>query len=366
MRSRSGKRLLRHSQNDTVKKPSPPFLPEELIVEILVRLPVRLLLQYKCVCKTWKTLISDPQFAKSHVLSSNASLRLVSIVCGLGRIPIISYPLKLPLEDTSKPQSITLVARHWSRLRHILGSCNGLICLYDHRLSKFRLWNPSINLKSSSSPTILCFHRKRILYCGFGYDRVNDTYKLLVVVQNKSNSKETKTILYTFGENSWTSVQNFPCGPPCDTYSGFGKFVSGSLNWIVNKDVIISFDLGKETYGEMLLPQHHYDPVLYVLSNCICVSFYHSKEKSWVMWMMKEYGVVESWTKLMIFPQDGRPLSKDALFISENGVLLLRNKNNSELIVYNLNDNGDYCCRIFGAFGRDLHVYHESLVSPQW
>ncbi|MCI40987.1 F-box/kelch-repeat protein, partial [Trifolium medium] len=41
-----------------------PFLPEELIIQILLRLPVRSLIEFKCVCKSWKTLISDPKFAK--------------------------------------------------------------------------------------------------------------------------------------------------------------------------------------------------------------------------------------------------------------------------------------------------------------
>ncbi|AET05109.2 F-box-like protein [Medicago truncatula] len=58
------KLTLYHSQNDTVSTlPVPetnaenilllPELPKELIDEILARLPVRSLLQFKCVCKSW-------------------------------------------------------------------------------------------------------------------------------------------------------------------------------------------------------------------------------------------------------------------------------------------------------------------------
>jgi len=165
---------------------------------------------------------------------------------------------------------------------------------------------------------------------------------------------------YTFGENSWTTVQNFPY--QCDwrslpdfhryfySHRWLGIFVSGNLNWIVNnkdavdsnstnQEVIISFDVEKETYGEVLLPQHDgdnvRDAVLCVLTNCICVSF--DQKTHWVVWMMKEYGVIESWTKLMIISQNSLisdiftgPWS-DALFISENGVLLLRPKH-SQLV----------------------------------
>ncbi|XP_045791344.1 uncharacterized protein LOC123886050 [Trifolium pratense] len=57
-------------QSSTAKcfQQPPPFLPEK--IRILLRLPVRSLLEYKCICKSWKTLISDPKFAKRqlHIL----------------------------------------------------------------------------------------------------------------------------------------------------------------------------------------------------------------------------------------------------------------------------------------------------------
>jgi hypothetical protein len=42
------------------------YLPHELIIQILLRLPVKSLLRFKCVCKLWLTLISDAHFANSH------------------------------------------------------------------------------------------------------------------------------------------------------------------------------------------------------------------------------------------------------------------------------------------------------------
>jgi len=90
--------------------------------------------------------------------------------------------------------------------------------------------------------------------------------------------------------------------------------VSGNLNWIVNnkdrvdsnstnQEVIISFDVEKETYGEVLLPQHDgdnvRDAVLCVLSNCICASF--DQKTHWIVWMMKEYRVIESLLKMVFF-----------------------------------------------------------------
>ncbi|KAK7245809.1 hypothetical protein RIF29_40660 [Crotalaria pallida] len=51
-----------------------PTLPIELIIEILARLPMKFLMQFKCVCKSWETLISrDPKFAKKHLSTMNTT-----------------------------------------------------------------------------------------------------------------------------------------------------------------------------------------------------------------------------------------------------------------------------------------------------
>lgn len=162
--------------------------------------------------------------------------------------------------------------------------------------------------------------------------------------------------------------------------------MSGTLNWIVDerdgRATILSFDIEKETYRQVLLPQHGYavySPGLYVLSNCICVctSFLDTR---WQLWMMKKYGVAESWTKLMSIPHENLLISNislwpcvEPLFISENGVVLLMNTSSSQLILYNLNSRGLYFPRIppsdlniyYIEPKLDLHIYHESLLSPQ-
>ncbi|KAM7508104.1 hypothetical protein LguiA_018557 [Lonicera macranthoides] len=62
-------------------------LPESLLLEILARLPVESMFRFKCVCKNWRTLISDPSFACLYISQRfNSSLpvrilyRLVSRV----------------------------------------------------------------------------------------------------------------------------------------------------------------------------------------------------------------------------------------------------------------------------------------------
>ncbi|GJN18773.1 hypothetical protein PR202_gb05971 [Eleusine coracana subsp. coracana] len=49
------------------KRKRSPDLLEEIVIDILARLPVKDLLKYKSVCKAWRKIISDPTFIKAHL-----------------------------------------------------------------------------------------------------------------------------------------------------------------------------------------------------------------------------------------------------------------------------------------------------------
>ncbi|PNX81546.1 hypothetical protein L195_g037569 [Trifolium pratense] len=161
-------------------------------------------------------------------------------------------------------------------------------------------------------------------------------YKVPVVAKiNCDSRRERLTKIYTHGEDSWKTIQNFPSTSTVP----LGKFVSGTLNRMVDNGgvssnqsyVILSFDMEKETYGEVLLPQNDADDNVsmhrfHVLDNCLCV-FFEINKTHWVAWLMKEYIIVDSWTKLMIIPHEkfipNYPSFVHPLFVSKNGVVLL-------------------------------------------
>ncbi|MED6169452.1 hypothetical protein PIB30_021443 [Stylosanthes scabra] len=261
----------------------------------------------------------------------------------------------------------------------IRGSCNGLLCLHHLPSRRFCLFNPGT--KSASQ----CFRIERVsslIYFGLGYDHVHDKYKLVTV------HGQDLTRIFTFGANSWTIGPNFPY-PVVGLSGHIGKFVSGTvgtLNWMAKlkekKWVILSFDLASETFGQVLLPllsgvgHNTCDPELQVSLNCLCFTI--QKDTVFEVWMMKEYGVWESW--MMISRVNHLRLDYNSLIplsISERDVLFLLLPMKS-LVMYNCDDGlFHYPLRGYrsddaiqsptcykGIFFPTFFVYHDSLVSP--
>jgi F-box interacting protein len=217
----------------------------------------------------------------------------------------------------------------------IVGSCNGIICLARDPLVV--LWNPSIRkvkeLPPFENPDI-CQH----MTYGFGYDYVTDDYKVVAFLgycglRDSSTGDlvlKAEVKVNTLGTNFWRNIQDFPFDSLPDISSG-GKFVSGAINWLASTSwnegpyFIVSLDLGNESYQKILPPDYGEVHVialsLGVLRDCLCMISGHD------IWIMKEYGNQESWTKLFSVSYIRDPsklyfLTK-ALYTFENGQVLL-------------------------------------------
>ncbi|PHT77201.1 hypothetical protein T459_20723 [Capsicum annuum] len=145
-----------------------------LLTEILSRLPVKSLLRFKFVLKSWSSLISSPEFTKYHLsLSANNNKdytnhsvmwRIAQPEFNLKECPIME---ETNLDYHMKNSGISCVNE---------GSVNGLICLVNEAKELF-LWNPTLRKykKLSDFRTKL----KDDAHCtyGFGYDDIHDDYK---------------------------------------------------------------------------------------------------------------------------------------------------------------------------------------------
>lgn len=346
-----------------------PTLPQEIIAEILSRLPVKSLGQFRCVSKPWLSLISDTHFIKMHLkqrLSQKVfmsfwfrlkirSLDFEALVNHVGDEKSAIKNLQLPLELGS------------IRRVKILGSCDGLLCL---RLgdNDVIIWNPCIREYKKLQE----FNGLGGSY-GFGYDCENDDYKLVKVIP-RNGSDEISVDVFSLKTNSWRRV----CygGYKFDLVDDVGTLLNGAVYWQANRgdtkdtSFIVSFDIVNEKFSELPIPDCKFveGPMLGVLggSLCACRSEFG---KDVEMWAMKEDGAKVSWIKfatvrLGMEPEYIREYSIPLCFAKNGEALML--KGGLQLDAYNLKKNGyrrlfispDGDCEFDGA------LYVESLVSP--
>lgn len=180
-------------------------LPEDVIVEILLRLPVKPLVRFRCVSKHWRSLISDPHFAKSHFnrASGQTQRLLLHTPSGLG-----SLEVDAPFEDGSALRELVLPIKRQYRDVRIVGSCNGLVCVCLLRDPiEFYVWNPSTgDYRKLSDPGFSPNSDINAYMRGFGYDSSTDGYKLFVdpyTIPRPPIRVEAK--VYSLKKNSWKS-----------------------------------------------------------------------------------------------------------------------------------------------------------------
>jgi len=134
--------------------------------------------------------------------------------------------------------------------------------------------------------------------------------------------------------------------------------------------VIISLDLGTESYTQ-LLPPRDFDevpvfmPIVSVLMNCPCFSNC-SKENNSVMWQMREFRVEASWTKLFKFSYHIYGLFEYCHLLPLHffGDSLILASNRQHVVLYNSIENKVEARTTNAFYWCFAKHYVESLVSP--
>ncbi|WOG99182.1 hypothetical protein DCAR_0518530 [Daucus carota subsp. sativus] len=229
-------------------------LAEDMIFQILSWLPVLSLLRCISVCKSWKSIISNPSFIQAHLAISQkkqpfSALRVVSrsdesqdlFMDTLGEN---SLKLSLPRFISDVPQLL-------------IRSCNGLVILSDIHVVLLYIWNPLIRMgKLLSSAHYL--HLGVVNKIGFGFDSLSSDYKILRVVFGRlsdfldGEEKEGLIVgeLYSFNADSWKPIQvpkemqGFKIDPAVSKCVCVGSRVL----CLPGTDGILSFDLHDEVF----------------------------------------------------------------------------------------------------------------------
>ncbi|GMI63768.1 CONSTITUTIVE EXPRESSER OF PR GENES 1, CONSTITUTIVE EXPRESSER OF PR GENES 30 [Hibiscus trionum] len=374
-----------------------PFL-SDLIPDILCRLPVKTLLRFKCVSKSWCSLIDDPHFAKLHLdhslkTSSNVKLFLDNCIECDDKAYAVDFDSLHNLVQFPRP-FIAEITKYRSR---VIGSCNGLLAVY-HREGGIALWNPSTRKCRYLPPldddiisdhdAFPGYHYDKNTVLGFGYDETSNDFKVVQMQRSKTQNCY-KVLLYSLKANSWKRIQDCPYEFP--TNYNDGAYINNSLHWV--GDEIGEFYGGKVIFALNLATEKYYDvpegDTSFKMKKCggdcpyfgymnagvlggrLCVSRDYSTcpvEDHINVWVMKEYGVKESWTELFYLSRDEwltNIFHTRAVAYSRNGdKVLLDEGGGRQPAWFNLENETGETLSIVGAPQLvSTMIYVESLVS---
>ncbi|KAM7463729.1 hypothetical protein LguiA_031850 [Lonicera macranthoides] len=329
------------------------YLPHEIIAVILLRLPVKPLLQFKSVCKRWYSLICDPQFVRMHlnqvfrqrerIMFSSNPFKVVNPVY------FMDYDGFYPLERIDFPLIDTV------RTGLVYGSCNGLVLIVGYEDSKMLLWNPSMRESREIPPPHWSITDSRPRLYGLGYDSSTDDYKLALFIFESRFMSSSKNFVFSLKANRWKKKSEICKYQPGNHQIGQAAVVNGALHWVMQErsvhsvtcyNKVVYFDLADEKWKDMLLPdldmgRRRLTFHLGVLGGCLCVLGVDrtSVNRSAFVWVMKEYGVMESWTNVINFSYN-EPSHRIAPFcFTKDGVIVLEIGGENKLLVVNCERN---------------------------
>ncbi|KAF7849424.1 hypothetical protein BT93_L0807 [Corymbia citriodora subsp. variegata] len=282
-------------------------LPDEITADILLRLPAKSLVRFRCVCKSWNSLLASTSFVEAYRdrwSKSGDRYLLKYDTNGSSRVGI--YELGSHSLASLDPSFNANNGRY-----EIVSSSNGIVCLStydenDYTGSEIFLWNPSTNERRRlPRPHFLV---SELIGFGFGFDPSSGGGHLgdfkVVNVRTESGffmGRCSQVEVYSLRRNSWKPISEaFPCGidPEClGNQVAFRNFVCWSYQYDAS---LVLFDLVEEVFHRMVLPlsMRAVTEHISLFDGCLSLIAWKPSCHSREVWIMKEFGTVEPWTKL--------------------------------------------------------------------
>ncbi|PON47926.1 F-box domain containing protein [Parasponia andersonii] len=362
-------------------------LLEDVLVEIFSWLSPECLIGFKCVSKSWYSLISslikNPEFVTKHIRNNNI-LSSRSTTCLLFCCYAFAYESHMyPTLDSLRQKlfkSITVfydqderrndrgnfvgqdlrlprnLPSDVSLCKALRSHCNGIICLgCDDTII---LCNPAImEWRTLPKPCLVANSGFSPLRVAFGYDSRGDDYKVVRFGYTKvlgGDQKEYYNIraeVYSMRSESWREIEfgtpiQFPIVYP---FIGRQVFLRGVFYWFEwSRDILLSFNVADEVFDGMPLPNNllaarkRHSVKLAVWNESIAFLIYKRDNgviKAIDIWVMDDYcsdGVkcsFSNWIKKLTFtpPAD---VACPVAFLKNDEILMQATR--SRFVLYNI------------------------------
>ncbi|XP_016444465.2 putative F-box/LRR-repeat/kelch-repeat protein At1g11620 [Nicotiana tabacum] len=263
---KKGKGSSKITKSRAPESTSDSYFPREIISNILSRLPVNILLRFRCVCKQWRNLIWKPNFIAAHFSHYSALQRSgSSILIGTRHYESSHHVLSLytpPPEPESSSSIVELDSPFPCFFPHmyIVGPCNGIVCLFQPPWGDLiTLWNPAMRqsrmVKLSESEPIMGVHCWASI--GLAFDPQENDFLVLRIftavptstVPNHVEMWSTKSfgwkklksevVFHIPGHTSNVNVKGVPY---------WFATVTDEFGW---RPVLVRFDVGKKVFEKL-------------------------------------------------------------------------------------------------------------------
>ncbi|KAE8021746.1 hypothetical protein FH972_007611 [Carpinus fangiana] len=357
-------------------------LPEDLLLEILSRLPVKSLMRCKCVSKSWYALVTNPSFITKHLKTShnlNRGAAILRLGGGLDQLRLST--LSNETLEVSGDVDISQFFQDEVSVVSMFGPCNGILCLSGTRWKKrdghidydrLVLWNPATRESKILAP----FPRKPKIYSvshlGFGFDPKTNDYK---VVRIMNFGYHCKVQVYHLSTNSWRVLDSSPIPSYLLHPPRFSSYLNGVYYWLarvhdysyMGRQLLLSFDMSNEVFQEVLPPPPEgcncIDQDIAVINETVTLILpcnFDIELKVWIeIWVLNECGVERTWTKILTIRQIS--VFWDLIQLREDGLVVLTEKDQC-LVLYDPRTQEARNLQIYEARSAQLVSYTESLV----
>ncbi|GAA0146094.1 hypothetical protein LIER_06125 [Lithospermum erythrorhizon] len=267
------------------------MISSDLIWEVLVHLPTRSLMRFKCVSKLWYSIIRNPKFTTAHGSDGGGGSGRLLITDMLFNFCLRSSPSPLQprfmhanLNNYSCPilmhLHLTIRQQHCC---HVTRVVKGLIGLYDFDINVLKLCNIATHelIKLPGSPSPQYFKKKcktvtlvgssdpspqdlgiRCMYGYFlGFDPVKEVYKVLCLSRWRNHTYgELNMHVFCLGvhnsDNEWRTITPPPANlvwfyQQCLCINGALYFLR-EKGW--NQQTLAIFHLNTETFEKIAIP----------------------------------------------------------------------------------------------------------------
>ncbi|XP_010431271.1 PREDICTED: putative F-box protein At3g52320 [Camelina sativa] len=161
-------------------------IPEEVLIDILIRLPVKSLMRFKCVSRIWLSLITSRYFTNLY-LKSSSHRRVFLYAKTQSEYALLTSST----HDHSDTTSVSVFDQDWTipgMGEHFLNADRGLVCFQAG--TRVRIGN--LNTRQLVELPIVinsegkCKSNDNVWYY-LGHDPVHDEYKVLSIVWELDN-----------------------------------------------------------------------------------------------------------------------------------------------------------------------------------